>query len=242
MRNDMSRILVERPRFSHADRNPDVVRIRRRLGNARNIEDYEKMPKRGRMRPAGAPVLNENLAPLRRFLLGSCGRSWNAVYSELRQGLSPRSAVQMHIIEHLFDYVHLHVELRPDGVYGRRRWGGGPNRLTRTGWTFYVDPRDGKLKEPRTPRERYARGREVARVPFVELNDHVLALKLKGQWYRVETSLARHDAWDVVRGVRVGASLECEAERLRFYGERYLMATSKLQMGRRALRAAGLRS
>jgi hypothetical protein len=96
MRPDMFKVIVERPRRGHHD--AGELRLPR--------DDRAKVPNgRGR----GSKQLNENLAPLARFLRRNVGRPWSAVYSEICAGLSVRSAVQKHVRDHLKDLVRLKV-------------------------------------------------------------------------------------------------------------------------------------
>jgi hypothetical protein len=89
--------------------------------------------------------LNENLAPLKRYLRKQVGRPWNAVYRDLSARLRPTSAVQQHVRDHLWDYVERHVTLGPKGeVFALSRpW-------VRTPWPLrpgelFVHPRTGLL-------------------------------------------------------------------------------------------------
>lgn len=102
-------------------------------------------------------MLNEHLGPLRRWLLSQAGRPWDAVYSELRAGISTRNAVQLHIWQHAEHYVARHVEI----VQGK------PYHLPGHGWVWldrmvhsrycpvYVCPKTGILRRtPVTPRKK----------------------------------------------------------------------------------------
>ncbi len=61
-------------------------------------------PMRG---PAKTKWLNENLAPLKRFLGKQVGRPWDKVYSEIAENLKPTSTVQQHVRDHIEDFVAL---------------------------------------------------------------------------------------------------------------------------------------
>ena len=76
MRDDMARVIVERPR---------VRPHNNRKGRRWALED---LPSHEGMRRAAAlrgdrKELNENLAPLRRYLEGQVGRPWDKVYAEI---------------------------------------------------------------------------------------------------------------------------------------------------------------
>lgn len=155
MRSDMSKVIVERPRRYRgcsARKSPGYPRARARRLGGRTLCDQ---PARERMSP-GAPYgekcLNENLAPLARFLRAQVGRPWDKVHSEISEHLRVTSAVQRHVLEHLSDIVEVHV-VDIDGRLYAQAWYGlqllGLHRR-RYGW-LYVCPRTGLLRELRRP-------------------------------------------------------------------------------------------
>jgi hypothetical protein len=90
-------------------------------------------------RLADTKSLNENLAPLRRYLARQVGRPWSKVYSEISENLRVTNAVQQHVRDHLKDFVAIKVACDKTG-----------EPIDNSGWLrsydFYVDPRDGILK------------------------------------------------------------------------------------------------
>ena len=130
MRNDMARVIVERPRI------PDH---KARKGRSRPFEDlpaHEGM-RRPHCRHWRGKSLNENLQPLRRYLERQVGRPWNKVYSEISANLRVDNAVQQHVRDHLADFVAVKPRRRHYG------WGMGDGTL----WfqPLYVDPVSGLL-------------------------------------------------------------------------------------------------
>jgi hypothetical protein len=135
-------------------------------------------------------MLNENLAPLRRYLERQVGRPWNKVYSEIAAGLRVTNTVQQHVRDHVSDF----VELRPRrGI--RTRYSVFyelEGRVALWHQPLYVDPRDGILKRTdRLPEEKARRRREAARnrrKPPVEriaiATDRELRL-IDGVWYEL---------------------------------------------------------
>jgi hypothetical protein len=106
MRADMYKVIVERPRKNRST--VDNGRIWRN-----NEERSGKVGiKRGYFH---IKWLNENLAPLKRWLRKQIHRPWDAVYSELSQGIDRRNTVQAHIYSHIDDFVEQHTRLI-DGV------------------------------------------------------------------------------------------------------------------------------
>jgi hypothetical protein len=174
MREDMAKVIVERPR---------IVDYRPRKGRARPLEELPKQlgMHRSQLERHGDKVLNENLNPLRRYLERQVGRPWDKVYSEIAARLRADSTVQQHVRDHLEDF----VAIRPRrGISPRCRWGDGL-------WyePLYVDPRDGILKRTDRLREvrkrREARKREKPPVERIELSATRALHRIDGIWYDV---------------------------------------------------------
>ncbi|WP_298225220.1 hypothetical protein [Acidocella sp.] len=176
MRDDMAKIIVERPRrLDHSGRK----------GRARALED---LPQReGMRRPhllwGWGKELNENLQPLRRYLERQVGRPWDKVYAEIAKNLRVDNTVQQHVRDHLHDYV---------AVTPRRVFGGWWSRSRSGLWyqPLYVDPVTGLLcRTDRLPEEKARRRAKQNRPPEpparIELApDRELRL-IEGLWYEV---------------------------------------------------------
>src|SRR5260370_32905789 len=134
MREDMFELIIERPRGGGN-------RPRRPGRPPRDRDDAPRFESSSRHR-GGTKWLNENLAPLVRFLRRRVGRPWNDVHSEMTAQLSLTSAVQKHVLDHVRQMVELHVVL----VDGK------PHRATVPGYgreaiehgQLYVCPRTGE--------------------------------------------------------------------------------------------------
>lgn len=154
MRKDMFEIIIERPRYGWRSGRKGRYTMKRRT-DPEALPCKESMSFRGKTKE-----LNENLAPLRRFLQRRVGRPWNAVWSELREFLSPKSAVQKHVFDHVLQYVERNPVII-DGIPHRPQ-ASGPNRdrfwpLSNYGWRgFYVCPRTGLLRVAKTDHDRKA--------------------------------------------------------------------------------------
>jgi hypothetical protein len=181
MRDDMARVIVERPR--HQGRGT-------RKGRARPPEDLPKQEgvRRQHILNGGRRWPNENLAPLRRYLDKQVGRPWDKVYAEISAGLSPDNVTHRHVRDHLEDF----VAIKPRrGIRSSYHWGG---RRSADLWhqPLYVDPRDGILKRTANLPEEKARRRKAAaarRAPppverIVLAADRELRC-LDGIWYEV---------------------------------------------------------
>ena len=141
MRADMYKVIVERPRWcAFRGKSSHPTRVMRHAGK-RDPEGAIAVRGMRRLthlsRGKHKKQLNENLSPLKRFLHRRVGRRWNDVYSEISRRICPRSAVQLHILQHLNDFVDF------SGSEAMPRW---PRAL-------WVDPQDGILKHRMEPSE-----------------------------------------------------------------------------------------
>lgn len=172
MREDMAKVIVERPR---------IVDSRAHKGRARALDELPKQlgMRRSQRERGGYKMLNENLNPLRRYLERQVGRPWNKVYAEIAARLRADNTVQQHVRDHLEDF----VAIRPRrGVSTWRRDGLWYEPL-------YVDPRDGILKRtdrlPEARKRREERRSRKAPVDRIELSLLHELRRIKGIWYDV---------------------------------------------------------
>ena len=113
MRDDMFEIIIERPRWG--SRMGHFRRARRRDPKVDAKRDPEGMMRqigigRGSWMARGVKSLNENLAPLRRYLESQVNRPWDKVWSDISENLSTGSTVQQHVRDHIADLVFERVE------------------------------------------------------------------------------------------------------------------------------------
>lgn len=105
MREDMAQVIVERPRANgHWARTFSERRHAFERGS-RDRSDHDVLAKQMPMRFGRTRYLNENLAPLKKFLRSAVGRPWRLVYSEICAHLATRRAVDVHVRDHLADFV-----------------------------------------------------------------------------------------------------------------------------------------
>lgn len=150
----MFKVIVERPRVGGYGE----PKGRRKEHNKRNSfrayeneEVYDEPSCWEKIRPVGRgadrKAFNENLEPLWRYLQTQVGRCWDDVYSDIRENLSPRNTVQMHVVQHLKWKVRENTYLGKDGrVYEHAEYAGrgaAPRCLeepSRYKHEFYVHP------------------------------------------------------------------------------------------------------
>lgn len=181
MRADMSRVIVERPRHGGAHRR----------GRPLPLDDLPRHE--GMTRPyrisGGSKELNENLAPLRRYLERQVGRPWNKVYAEIAVHLRARNTVQQHVRDHLRDFVAVHPRRRHDRYFRYR--GDGKEAFSHLWYQpLYVDEKDGILKRTDRLPEEKARLRARRNPPSRPLDRIALAAdrelrRIDGFWYEL---------------------------------------------------------
>jgi hypothetical protein len=166
MRSDMYKVIVERPRLIHGNwlRGGREDGFRQCLANE---ETAHKVSMRTGHRNRKWP--NENLAPLRRFLMSCAGRPWNKVRSELLAGIDQRNTVQQHIFTHVEQYVLTDVRAVPrsngrgtvfewPGRWGASRW----EDVALSYAPLFVDPRTGVLRLTQSEQRRAQTKRDAA--------------------------------------------------------------------------------
>jgi hypothetical protein len=161
MREDMAKVLVERPRCIRGFKRGSKKGYQRDLQRGLRNPDLLAGRERIKARSGGHKSFNENLAPLRRYLNSQVGRPWAKIQSEISERVNPNNVVQKHILTHLHDYVVTNVVLI-DGLphYADRSWRfRGGAIVGRYKW--YVCPKSGLLKrapaEVKRPRKQRVR-------------------------------------------------------------------------------------
>ena len=186
MREDMYKVIVERPR-----RGKEGDAFAARLRN-----DFDGPTRLGMRAGYGYRSLNENLAPLRRYLHAQIGRPWNKVFSEICAGIDRRNTVQQHIHQHIRDFIAIDVDVREGRLVDlAARWG-----LLRSdsgiSQELYVDPRTGLIrpnKGYRSWRHSVAQRRQREQVEIATrrrvVDERTFLLLLDDVWFRVEVDV-----------------------------------------------------
>ena len=249
MRKDMHKVIVERPR-----RKGESGKKNPRYNNIENLPLHEGMTRPHRMHWSGKE-LNENLAPLYRFIHSRVGKRWDDVYSEICANIKVTSTVQDHIRIHLAQMVSTKIVIDENDEPWEKD--GTPVKITDNRWIkYWVDPRDGILKYNKSEtcgqyNRRIREGRDVeASTKTRTLDDGTELRKKDGIWYQVTlnrvplptvSTITKADgstyqqvysglAWDVI----LEKNIECR------YGQpRYYCAT-KRQISKKELKKYGL--
>ena len=147
MRPDMHEVVIERPRVGGTLRHHNV-RVRYKGMDIDTLDDLPK--KQGYRRPyvenwGDAKEFSDLLGPLHRFLISKVGEKWDDVYSEIRQTLNPNSTPQIHIMNHVFQFVEIDTRMDDKGeIYVLGRYGGHSRHSISDG-QLYVHPKTGIL-------------------------------------------------------------------------------------------------
>lgn len=227
MREDMARVIVERPRIGSRLRS-------RKKGYRKHVQRtaLEDSPRREPMlgRWHGRQKsLNEHLGPMRRFLRSQVGRPWNKVHQDLCEHISFDNAVQKHVLAHVFDFVHRLVEMRDGVVYDCDGWGWRRGRALNAG-EMYVCPHSGLLKVVRPKRQTHL----PQRIEFAPLTQFHWR---DNGWWEVRLRKPPSDPdelWDVWLE-RLVSKLK-DADRMAAYGGQ-LFAVSKRVLAREEVRS-----
>jgi hypothetical protein len=231
----MSKLLVERPRTGQA-----MAKYKRRAtvreATWAEREDaqttYESM--KGKKKHRWHKSLNENLAPFWRFLGGCVGRPWAKVYSEICEHVDRASAVQAHVLQHVWDRVERNPVFRDGKVYSLPIFAREPWEISV--YNFYVDPhgilRRGKGLTYR--QEKARRPKDTSR--YVVLSPGRLAKQSEsGVWYEVVVAEKPHGV--AVRDAWLNEDLPADGgwSPLAEYGGKLLYAVSKRAMNSREI-------
>lgn len=190
MREDMFKVIVERPRLVNSN---GYSRDGRKFRNDENAPDRLGMKRGYIQRPKW---FNENLAPLKRYLEKQVNRPWDKVYGEIRATIDARSTVKQHILQHVGDFVAIdtHWVETPHGgqVIVRGRWPRGDVPIEDAMVELFVHPRTGMLLRNRRfvswdRRSRQARETEQARhaVDCRDIDADRQLHRIEDIWYEV---------------------------------------------------------
>jgi hypothetical protein len=270
MREDMFKVIVERPRLVNSN---GYSKDGRRFRN-----DEDRPTKLGMSRGYGCPKwVNENLAPLQRYLEKQVNRPWDKVYSEIRATIDARSTVKRHILQHIDDFVAIdtHWVETPKGgkvVIRGQGWPVKDRPLEGSSVELYVHPRTGILLRNRRyvswdARKRKDRGAEQERISAVrrDIGDDLQLLRIDGSWYEVtlgklpapnvqvkevdgerQEKTIHESCWDVVRKEWVSRkhgilpTAKSQPSNQDMYGDPGSYAASKRQLNSRELKEHGL--
>ena len=188
MRPDMHHLLVERGHAGtgYTRHQPKGWAAQCRFRNDED-EQFESFRE-----PIRRPWFSENLRPLYRFLDAQVGRPWDKVYSEIRAHVNADTAVQYHILQHLYDRIAVKVRVREDGsLWHQPEWGHTEPLEASRRLRLYVCPHTGLIRRIKRRRESPTIEKAPDHLPATS-DDHEYR-DLAGQWYEVWWSTINQD-------------------------------------------------
>jgi hypothetical protein len=164
MRDDMSKVVTERPRKGHGNKSNKTTGPRiRRYDPEREYDEPTRLPI-ARFRQYGwdAKEFSDLINPLKRYLRTCIGKPWRKVHSELSQKLDRRSVSGSHIWDHVMREIEVDCFIGDDGLAysnDRRYLVGRTSEYPIAG--LYVHPKTGLVREQSHAliRRRYRRRR-----------------------------------------------------------------------------------
>ncbi|WP_299393988.1 hypothetical protein [Pelagibius sp.] len=217
MREDMHKVIVERPRSGRW-----AKRCRNRFAGHDDLPTKIGARRHARLTHTHSRFSSDHLQPLRRYLAKQVDRPWAKVYSDICANLHPRHTVKQHVLEHLEQFVAHRLGVGRDGELLDQF--GNPHTWTQD---LYVDPNDGILKDS----AKYWRKRGIDPKPWkrkrgvAEADPDVVRLaadmelhRLDGFWFAVkfrDEPLRPGDThvYDVIRKGMIPAGQRYAAEK-----------------------------
>ncbi len=138
MREDMYKVIVERPRKGGRSDSSEA-RIYRASENVSSKIGIKKGLRHRKW-------LNENLSPLKRWLQAQVNRPWDQVYSELTANIDRRNTVQAHIYAHLDQFVERQTWMADGKVIALGGWPKLFRPIEQSYAKLYVHPTSGILR------------------------------------------------------------------------------------------------
>ncbi|MFN7944348.1 MAG: hypothetical protein U0Z53_03275 [Blastocatellia bacterium] len=194
MRDDMSKVVIERPRYGHA---LPSKKTGRRISRYDADKDYDDLPARlsGRAKypKGGTKSFSDFLTPLERFLQSNVGRPWDKVYSELCKHLDRRKTTGRHVFQHLEAYVSVNCFYDDAGELWVDRYSGQPEPASQLRWhrlVYYVDPRtrllcrfDPQNKAVRRHQQQARKREERRNIERIPISFDQSYVRINGEWY-----------------------------------------------------------
>lgn len=149
MRDDMAKVVTERPRRGHRNKSGKTSGPRiRRYDPDRDYDEATRLPiARYRQYGYEAKEFSDLINPLRRYLRTCVGRPWSKVHSELSQKLDRRTLTGLHIWTHVMQEIDVdcHIGIDHLAYTNKRAFLSGIGDRPVEG--LYVDPKTGLIRE-----------------------------------------------------------------------------------------------
>lgn len=118
MRDDMAKVVTERPRRGHRNKSNKTTGLRiRRYDPDHEYDEPTRLPvARYRQYGYNAKEFSDLINPLKRYLRSRIGKPWNKVHSELSQKFDRRGVNGSHIWDHVMLEIETDCYIGDDGL------------------------------------------------------------------------------------------------------------------------------
>lgn len=229
MRNDMGKIITEKPRHGSSNRNAKTGLTIKWKGHDADYDFDQKASSSARRQHGyNAKEFTDVLGPLYRYLDKQVGRPWNKVNSELCEFLDKRKLTHAHVFTHVDSYVERDVYKGVDGKWHFRPYGGliGGN-YGRGGSGLYVNPKTGLVCRQTIKPEEIKR--EIDEFKIDNRNEYK---RIDGIWYHIKFDMVDVDRLEFNRATKTWRS----------YTRKELKQVAKKQLNTKELRLWGLKN
>lgn len=212
----LDKIVIERPRYGSRNKAKKVQGYRKRLYKITQEAQEDGFLQPYLFKPHKTRILSDNLAPLYCWLRSKVGQPWDDVYSQLCQQLDTKSVIGQHVLDHLWQTVERHVEIRnnrvyakPDSKYPLVSYGNRPQ--------FYVHPETGFFcLAPLVTRKR--KSKTQSQDDVVVINRYQQYRRIDNIWYFVSFKDVKYSPKNTEQDILVNRILDpWEARKL--YGK-----------------------
>ena len=149
MRDDMAKVVTERPRRGHGNKSKKTTGPRiRRYDPDQEYDEPTRLPvARYRQYGYDAKEFSDLINPLKRYLRSCTGRLWSKVHGELSQKLDRRGISGSHIWDHVRQEIAVDCYIGDDGLAytNHRMYIGRTSERPIVG--LYVNPKTGLIRE-----------------------------------------------------------------------------------------------
>jgi hypothetical protein len=194
MREDMLKVLIERPRYSPLGKYKKGPKGR----NAafRRLEKVDLLPKKENLRKRWnewqQKQFTDLFGPLLRFLAGKVGKAWNDIYSEIK-----KENVDSHFLRHIDDFVFQGPWIRYEPLW------------------FYVDEEGILRKAEKKKKERAEEKKEI--IWINEKEKRMVWVDEKGIWFEITLAPGYVGAWDVLQRKKIGSKIKWDYLKKKYY-------------------------
>ncbi len=191
MREDMAKVIVERPRYYRQEKVNKLVGRQARHMFSEDAPKWQPMKRRW----MALKELNEHLQPLRRYLHSQVGKRWDDIYSEICSRISKSSAVQSHLLDHAMQYVARDIII----VDGRPHLSTGKELVyeRNSEILFWVHPATGIMHALSVGKKPKCSELPPSRYEQIRISDRSRYVRVRSIWWEVQFLKVQPSPWGI---------------------------------------------